>query len=253
MLELKIFHEVCRWSKHSNNPLQRNCTKLTFPFIVGFSVSAMFCSQNCMNEANEKFHKFECELSSGFGIFFTTSVRAALRIFLEGLHIFDGSFEKFQEFFHNNSEATVFDANLKEAQYTQQLYAALNELCTNELRRSTIEQFRRAIVCTILCDFMEKHSRLNEALKFSGNLKFFMNFMFKHTQVAESNFHELYALSPQKSQQENEQFGVGAFPFSSLLNHSCAPNVIRLTFNGFNYIIVSRRIEKGDQIFDNYG
>lgn len=213
----------------------------------------MFCSQNCMNEANEKFHRFECEFSSDFGTFFTTSVRASLRIFFEGLHIFNGSFLELQRFCHNESDLTVFDANVKEAEYRHQLFAALNGLCTNELRRSPIEQLRRAIVCTILCDFMEKHSKLSEALKISENLKFFMNFMFKHTQVAESNFHELYALSPQKSHQDNEQFGVGAFPFSSLLNHSCAPNVIRLTFNGFNFIIASRRIDQGEQIFDNYG
>lgn len=215
----------------------------------------MFCSTNCMKEANEKFHQFECDFSSDtFGRFFSIAVRSAVRVFLEVLHSFGGSFEELEKFFvENNSDTTVFDVDVEKEMYKRHLSLAVNSLCTNETQRSEVEKFRRAIVCTLLCDYLNKHSNLKRILADDCNARFFMKFMYRQSQIAESNYHELYALSPQKFFQENEQYGVGCFPFASLLNHSCSPNVFRLTHDGFNYIITSRCIKKDDQVFDNYG
>lgn len=208
-----------------------------------------------MGEANKKFHKFECDYPNGFETFLTIAVRASLRTFYEALNIFDDSLESLRDFVirSENSEATIFDADINNVTYKKQIFSAVDTLSTNEESRSTVDKFRRAIVCSILSDFFQKNSRLSDTLNCVEKNKFFMSFVYKHTQVAESNFHELYALSPQTSHQENEQFGVGSFPFCSLLNHSCSPNVFRLTFDGLNYIVASRRIMKGEQIFDNYG
>lgn len=215
----------------------------------------MFCSPQCMNEANEKFHQFECDFNAdGFGSFFTIAVRASLCTFSEALHLFDGSIDKLKNFISNNAiDGTVFDVDVRDVMYKRHLLIAMNSLCTNEHNRPTVEKFRRAIVCAILCDLLSEHSRMHSMLSDAGNANFFMRFMHRHTQIAESNYHELYALSPQKPYQHNEQFGVGSFPFASLINHSCSPNVFRLTFNSFNHIIVSKRIEKGHEILDNYG
>lgn len=214
----------------------------------------MFCSEKCLIEANEKFHKFECDFPNGFETFLTIAVRASLRTFFEALNIFNGSLDNLNLMLANkNPDFTIFDVDMEDVMYKQQLFTALHTLSTNLDRRSVIEKFRRAIVCSILGDFFQKHSRLSSTLSSGEKNKFLMSFLYQHTQIAESNFHELYALSPHTSHQENEQFGVGSFPFCSLLNHSCAPNVIRLTFDGYNHIVVSRRIMKGEQIFDNYG
>lgn len=214
----------------------------------------MFCSTECVNEASEKFHQVECEFScNGFGEFFTTSARAALRTFLVTLHTFGGSLDRLRALMKNDSSLTIFDLDIQALTFKESLFIAINSLCTNEGKRPAVENFRKAIVSVILCNFLCKHSRLRSVLKTKNDEIFFMEFIYKHTLIAESNYHELYALSPTKAHQENEQFGVGGFPFASLLNHSCAPNVFRLTFDGFNYIIVSRPIGKGEQLFDNYG
>lgn len=217
----------------------------------------MFCSTKCKDEGKKRFHDFECHFnSSAFEKFFNIAIKASLRTFLLALSIFDGSIEKLKQFFCDNNDVndvTVFDVDVKDEKYMQQLLLAMNSLCTNEEKISEVEKFRRAIVCTIACDFLKNHSKLCNVLVNEQNEIFFMNFLFKHSLIAESNYHELYALSPLKPHQVNEQFGVGGFPFSSLLNHSCTPNVFRLTFDGKNYIIASKRIEKGEQLFDNYG
>lgn len=175
------------------------------------------------------------------------AISASFRTFLMTLNLFD-NLESLNQFTIKNINAvtkTVFDLDVSGDMSKQLTFLVLDSLCTNEQRRPIVEKFRRAIVCTILCDFLKKHSDMRYMLCNDENIKFFINFLYKHTQIAESNYHELYALT--------EQFGVGSFPFSSLLNHSCAPNVFRLTFDGSNYIVASREISKGEQIFDNYG
>lgn len=216
----------------------------------------MFCSIKCMTEANKKFHRYECDiLCDNFWRFFSTAVRSAFRILLQAFHDTDESFEKFKQMFKNNNDLdfTVFDVDIESVLFEKQLFIAMNHLCTNEKHRSEVEKFRRAIVSTIFCDYLQKQPKLKHFFSDNNKNRFFMNFMYRQTQIAESNFHELYALSPDKVFQENKQYGVGSFPFASLLNHSCSPNVFRLTHDGFNYIITSRCLEKGDQVFDNYG
>ena len=47
--------------------------------------------------------------------------------------------------------------------------------------------------------------------------------------------------------------GVGVYPFSSLLNHSCSPNVQKNPFDGGKVVmVVIRSIPAGGQLFDGY-
>lgn len=69
-------------------------------------------------------------------------------------------------------------------------------------------------------------------------------------QSCETNFHRF----------ELERFlsreftGVGAYPMASLLNHSCAPNVMRVMhYNCQQSVVAIRVIQAGEQLFDCYG
>lgn len=49
-------------------------------------------------------------------------------------------------------------------------------------------------------------------------------------------------------------FGAGAFALLSMINHSCEPNVVRISLiNGVNAVIALKKISAGDEILDNYG
>ena len=50
-----------------------------------------------------------------------------------------------------------------------------------------------------------------------------------------------------------EKYGEGIFPFLSLLNHSCYPNVTHITVDNKFVLTVSRPIKAGEQIFITYG
>lgn len=204
-----------------------------------------------MDEANKKFHKLECDFAGqAFDIFFTISVKSALRTFLEAVHICGGSVEELNHFLKKHEDSTE-NSTLESSQ--RKILLALEMLTTNEGQRHVVDKFRKISACAILTDFLLKHSKLADLLHKNNNAKFFKKFLYKHIQIAETNYHELYALSPERRHQENEQFGVASFPFSSLLSHSCCPNVMRFTYDARNCIIVSRDIEEGEQIFDNYG
>jgi SET domain-containing protein len=50
-----------------------------------------------------------------------------------------------------------------------------------------------------------------------------------------------------------ESIGKAVFPFASLLNHSCAPNVARIDVESKMYLVLKRPIKAGEQLFDSYG
>jgi hypothetical protein len=95
---------------------------------------------------------------------------------------------------------------------------------------------------------------MKELLDSESDVDFFRSFVFKQTQIAASNYHGLYnGVSSGSEIESNPQHGSASFPFCSLLNHSCAPNVVRVSHEGKNVVMVNRPIAAGDQIFDNYG
>lgn len=83
---------------------------------------------------------------------------------------------------------------------------------------------------------------------------FYRRFIMKQTQIAALNYHGVFDGVLKKSQiNGTDQYGSASFPFSSLINHSCAPNLVRVSYNCKNYIMVNRPIKAGQQLFDNYG
>lgn len=47
--------------------------------------------------------------------------------------------------------------------------------------------------------------------------------------------------------------GSAVYPFCSLLNHSCAPNILRVSTGSRTVLVALRVVEIGEQLFDNYG
>lgn len=47
--------------------------------------------------------------------------------------------------------------------------------------------------------------------------------------------------------------GAGVFPFLSLINHSCIPNMAKITFDNRAVLVAIRPVKAGDQLFVSYG
>jgi SET domain len=120
-------------------------------------------------------------------------------------------------------------------------------------------------------DIFQQIFQLDECLSRMWKIheKFIAKFLTKQVQIGTLNYHEVYgyplkvgglvADDVEKFQKSLAykrgmiSFGNGSFPFSSLINHSCAPNVVKTFIDDKAVLIVQRPIKANEQIFDNYG
>lgn len=181
----------------------------------------------------------------------------ALRTLFYALTLFDGSISDLEKFLTENTETcTMFDIN-----------------------SHADEKKKLLIVHSLISDgnvlinepIFEKLFKSTRALRklWSSHEDFILKFVDKQTQIATLNYHEIYTW-PLKvgglSDEEVDEFkgslaykrgvistGNGSYPFCSLLNHHCAPNVSRMFNDDKIVLVVQRAIKRGDQIFDNYG
>lgn len=218
--------------------------------------SVMFCSEECRKIGNEKFHKYECGLVTALDELFSKTYLIALRTFFEALDV-SKTPAQLKEFLDSikDSNSTIMDFKYTdpESQRKNALHS-LDALVTVEKSPfcTVSDLFQRSNVCAILCNVMLNHSpALKSILQTESDKKLFRTFIFKQTQISAMNYHGLNSLL--QGSIEQKQFGSASLPFCSLINHSCAPNVVRVSFGTNVYVITNRTIKKGEQIFDNYG
>jgi hypothetical protein len=201
-------------------------------------------------------HKYECEiiddlLKSGIK-------HIVLRLFFTGLSNFK-NIDEMEKFLNEKKSVkmTAFEYYAKFKSMTgdnacgKHLFLATLSLATND------------------CD--QKHSLADYEIIFnkSSTLKllwqqnkiFISSILQKLIIIGHRDIHGIGAWSLKLNQSNDEPknpsnyqqlIGNACYLFSSLLNHSCAPNVKRFNLNTNNVIIVSRPIKAGGQLFDSY-
>lgn len=216
--------------------------------------STMFCSEDCAKLGNEKFHKYECEVVDRLNTVATKIIRIAVRTFFEALHVCSGDVQELKSLIEENrtSSRTLFD--LDNPMDRRNALLAIDALASNESERNIVDLFQRSGVVAIISDLFLEHTTLKNLLSSGEDQNFFNCFIFKQTQIAACNYHGIYNGVNKKDDLElNPQYGSGSFPFCSLINHSCAPNVVRVISDCKNYVVINRPIPAGGQLFDNYG
>lgn len=221
---------------------------------------AMFCSKSCRQMGLERFHKYECSIIDGLLSFFTKIMVIAIRTAIYSITMFDEP-EELRNLVNtiNVETESAFDldyTDLTEEQHFRALYA----LATNESGRNVSDLFQRANLCAIAWFLLCDHTPLKFLLQTKDMEDFFLCMLFRFGQAAAVNYHTLAGMaqtdplnSDMGGKYTPKQFGSGSFPLCSLINHSCAPNVVRAGDTDKNIVIVNRIIKKGGQIFDNYG
>lgn len=98
---------------------------------------------------------------------------------------------------------------------------------------------------------LKRQNELAEKLASKTTEIFLLEFLYQCICIHLNNAYELGTFLPQVK--GSHPIGVGLFLTFSMASHSCAPNVMRIQKNKFQYWIVMRPISKGDQVLDNYG
>lgn len=241
---------------YANNVYQRcsNCLSENLLDLIPctFCTKTMFCSLSCMEYSLTRHHKYECPiidklLKSGIK-------HMILRIFFEGISIFDHDVTNFKSYIvQNRSNLLTAFHNGKLSE--KDLFLAVLSLGThvsNNIRNEAEPSFE---------EFFEHNVQLKKWWKTEKS--FVTDILSKLSVVGKRDIHGIGAWSlkknginehvePKNPSEYQELIGNACYLFSSLLNHSCAPNIKRLNVNCKNIIIVSRPISADEQLFDSY-
>lgn len=218
--------------------------------------SAMFCSQECVNEAHQNFHRFECPVIDFMYKMLNIIHLSAVRVAICALTSFE-SVDALQSFINDPESANVnaFTLNYRDEMANSELYKPIHTLETNQNQRTTADLFQRAVITAVIYRSLIQSTPLDELLQSDSQRKMLMELIFRHLQTASTNFHRLETLANANDPNDLDDvsYGSGAFGFSSLINHACSPNIVRLPIGRQIAIFVLRPIKAGEELLDNYG
>lgn len=218
----------------------------------------MYCSETCREIAYTKFHKFECGMVKILDDMFDYRNHFALKIFFESLDKFQ-SLDQFKSAWNSmesNGNASIldFDGMDPESSKFNMLKAVKALGCDRPIEII----YHKINVGVAIVNFMLENSlELKKVLSSSADdIEFFKTFVCRQILISNTNGFEIYGNKQHKEKcgiDEENDIGNAIYPFGSLLNHSCAPNILRLNKGNALLIVVCRHIKKGEQIFDSYG
>lgn len=182
------------------------------------------------------------------------SVHMAIRLFFVALSTFNGSIEHLKTFLKQNEDRSVSifdfgdDANQgveKDKNLLLALMSSARSLKTFPLQKHE--------------NILRNHPQLK--MLWQEHQEFLRTFIQHQSQAYETNFHGLFGGSLKKNEDLSpssvftdlqQSVGTGYLLFASLINHSCANNILRTCVEGKIVLVVGRPIPKGGQLFDCY-
>lgn len=212
----------------------------------------MFCSFHCQQSALKSFHQYECPMMSS--LLRSGSVNIALRLFFISLSAFNGSFENLEKFTLENekSNSTIFDFDFTDENCEVTVKNYLK--CLSSLSRS-----HKTFSLDSHIEILLNHPELKETFK--THETFVKSFLQRQCKTNDLYFHGVLGAGLKSSTSKDslviskglqQSIGSGWFPFCSLINHSCAPNICRIYVEGKVVLVAIRPIGKGSQLFDCY-
>ncbi|ODM91701.1 SET and MYND domain-containing protein 4 [Orchesella cincta] len=218
----------------------------------------IYCSTECQ-ELDSEHHKHECECSPLlFELNMTRTDYLSLSIVLKLNPM------QLEDYFKLATATGVDLPGFTNGVYDSEAYEPINKLIYHNEILTNNEMFNYATHAVLVADILEQ-----KTMYFSSVLKtevpkakaFISTLMFLHQMNLPCNAHSLYKLEcPQNPTEDDiraatyEEVGAGAFALLSMINHSCSPNVVRVTLPNGNTAVISIKIIKpGEEVQDNYG
>lgn len=226
-------------------------------------VYTLYCSTECYENASKKYHAVECSLlPSVLGMEFSKMDLLALRALVRSRNDVS-SWEELLQIVEEAESRVKTDlwGCVKIGNkwiYDSKYYSSIHTLATNVDKRSLSDLFRKSLNAALLMHFLSLINYVSKDDKLYNRIsKYVSNTLLLHIMTSPTNMHGIGTNIANENGKEIEEYPIasGAYPFLSLLNHSCAQNVVRYSKLGSTLmsLIAIRPIKKGMQIFDNYG
>ncbi|XP_044738180.1 SET and MYND domain-containing protein 4 [Chrysoperla carnea] len=210
----------------------------------------LFCDDKCQKLGYESFHRYECQLlNSIYKLNIPKMALLALRIAL----VARNEYRNIAEMNETNPSliGLVPDSTNKDKMILDTNYTGIHYLIANTEHFPINELLHKTVIASILLNLLKQTDFFDED---QSMVEIAAELLLRHLQTAPSNFHQITATKVLgEEMSENISFAEGAFPFLSMLNHSCAPNVFRISYGTVEVLRALRLINAGEQLFDNYG
>lgn len=208
-----------------------------------------FCCSECENDAWQQYHHIECNFQA---IFYAIGVaHLSLKIILiAGLQ------------FLLDIRPDLNDVNLNDVLFFKNNYLAVYSLLTHHEKMHLLDISTYTMTSVLLLEILKRSnyfSILNindydfDVHTYIGSL------LLRHICQLVCNGHAITAVitqaidNKQIATQKQTRIATAIYPTTSLMNHSCIPNVISSFENDVLIVRVIKDIQKGDEIFNCYG
>ncbi|XP_035903596.1 SET and MYND domain-containing protein 4-like isoform X2 [Anopheles stephensi] len=218
---------------------------------------AMYCSEECLSKAHQQYHRYECGIIRELWRISGSGPVITLRTVALTIAAFDYDLLALGEHLASLDESSVnlFAMDWKSATPKDNV-SAVHVLSTNQQHRRRKDQAYHVFVATLLHDLALQRTELGSIC--GTNLekrRLLLDLFVRYMQIMQCNTQELASLAYNMPVPwyNSVGYGTGCYPLISMLNHSCAPNVTRITLpDGRCAIVVVRPIAAGGQLFDFY-
>uniref|UniRef100_A0A182RXM2 SET domain-containing protein n=1 Tax=Anopheles funestus TaxID=62324 RepID=A0A182RXM2_ANOFN len=219
---------------------------------------AMYCSEECLSKAHGQYHRYECAMLKDLWRICgdkDMGGMAGIRTVATAIALFDHDLDEMKDHLNGLDESKVnaFTMDWRTAT-PKDMYDTVHVLSTNQALRSRKEQAMQIFFATIIHQLMLERTELGEiCAKNAENRKLLFDLILRHWQISQVNSISLTNLQSYGSQIVGETHVVAFLPLISMLNHSCVPNVSRVTLcDGRCAVVAIRPIAAGEQLFDSY-
>ncbi|XP_052902937.1 SET and MYND domain-containing protein 4-like [Anopheles moucheti] len=218
---------------------------------------AMYCSEQCLSKAYQQYHRYECAIIRDMWRISGDVPVVAIRAIALAVAAFDHDVQALKEHLNGLNEAGInaFSMDWKAAT-PKDIYDAVYVLTTNQQLRRRKDLAFTIFFATIVHQLVLERTELGSICAVDTNTtKLLFDLILRHLQIAKCNRQWLCFMDykMEQSLNDSEGYATGCFPLIGMMNHSCAPNVKRITLrDGRCAIVVIRPIAGGGQLFDNY-
>ncbi|XP_062716814.1 SET and MYND domain-containing protein 4 [Aedes albopictus] len=218
----------------------------------------MFCSTNCQQKAVDTYHRIECSVIKDMHFLFTKVILMALRTTTTAISTFDYNLKELRLHVESIDEKSMNPFKLDWSSIdSKQVYSTIHILATNQSLRSASDLVQRSVYAIIMSELLFRNTELGKLCDDQESHDLIRTLLFRHAQASPVSMHSTMFMEYTPKEYEKYsplKVGCGSFPILSMINHSCAPNLERMTLpNGNVMALVNRPIKKGGQLFDNYG
>lgn len=240
LLDHKFRYERCTYCMAENRLSLIPCASCS---------NAMFCNKECMEMADKTFHRFECPIIDYLLAVFNKIHLSAIRVVIKAFQCFDSvkNLRQFvDEFDEHNANIFEFDNNIPASEN----YKTFHVLSTNEQLRSVPDLFQRGVIAAVAYYQLVKSTPFSHILQTNGDRALLQRLLMRYLQISPINFQGLDTIIIGDTECAYCTCG---YSFSSMVNHSCAPNVHSASFGTKGATYVLRPIKKGEEVLTNYG